>query len=69
MGRMSDLKSIILFILLITIQLQNYILNICEQSTWSKYVLGVVSQNWTHNPHANCLGHYALDYQGTIVEY
>ena len=48
----------------------NYSLIIYELSKFD-HVLGVVSQtsvsggNRTHNPHANSLAHYPLDFQGT----
>ena len=48
----------------------NYILIIYELSNFD-HLLGVVSQtrdsggNRTHDPHANSLAHYPLNYQGT----
>ena len=55
---------------LITIQLQNYILIIYKLSNFD-HMLGVVSQtrvsggNRTNDPHVNSLAHYPLDCQGT----
>ena len=71
----KKLLNFILF-LLITIAITNYILIIYELSNFDR-VLGVVSQtrvfdrNWTHDPHANSLAYYPLDfpldYQGTLL--
>ena len=53
-------------------KITNYILIIYELSNFD-HLLGVVSQTRvsggirTHNPHANSLVHYPLDYQGTQV--
>ena len=50
----------------------NYILIIYELSNFD-HLLGVESQtrvsgrNQTHDPHANSLAHYPLDYQGTLL--
>ena len=47
----------------------NYILIIYELSNFD-HLFGVVSQtrdsggNWIHDPNANSLAHYPLDYQG-----
>ena len=60
------LRYILFIYLLITIQLQI----IFELSNFD-HVFDVVSQtrvsgvHWTHDPHANSLAHYPLDYQGT----
>ena len=58
--------------LLIYNTITNYILIIYELSNFD-HLLGVVSQtrvsggNRTHDPHANSLAHYTLDYQGTLL--
>ena len=56
--------------LLIYNAITNYILITYDLSNFD-HVLAVVIQtrafagNWTHNPHANSLTHYSLDYRGT----
>ena len=56
--------------LLITNTITNYIRIIYELSNFD-HLLGVVSQtkvsggNRTHNPNANSLAHYPMDYQAT----
>ena len=66
------LNFIYLFIFINYNTLTNYILNIYDLSNLD-HVFGVVSQtrasegNRTHDPHANSLAHYLLDYQGALT--
>ena len=66
----SDIKYLFIYLFINYNTITNYILTIYELSNLD-HTLGVVSQtrvsgvNRTHDPHANILAYYPLDYQGT----
>ena len=68
----ENIQTFIFYLFINYNTITNYILTICELSNFD-HMLGVVSQtrvsgeNRTHDPHANSLANYPLDYQGTHI--